>query len=290
VILCKDIYNRDCPKIQKVVYMDSRSGFREEPIPKSRKLIIENCEYALRRHRMIGLFEADVTDARIRIHNYKEQSGQSVSFTGWIAACVGKAVEEHKQVHALKIGKRFVIFDDVNIAILVETTIEGRAYPINYILSAANRKSVLEISHEIREAQTKREEDYTEAAENRSLKMLLSAPKFLRDLLFWRKVRKDPLFIHGKMGTVSVTSVGMFGTSGGWAIPLGLHAVSIALGGISQRPGFVEDRVERREYLSLTVTLDHDVVDGAPATRFVARLVELLEGSFGLTSLFDEMK
>ena len=34
----------------------------------------------------------------------------------------------------------------------------------------------------------------------------------------------------------------------------------------------------------MTVTMDHDVVDGAPATRFVARLVELLENSHGIPS------
>jgi len=262
--------------------MKTGEGYRKERIPNSRKLIVESCEYALRKHRMIGLFEADVTDARKRIHEYKELSGESLSFTGWIAACVGKAIEEHKQVHALKIGNHFVVFDDVNIAILVETVIEGRAYPINYILRAANHKSVIEINNEIREVQKKKEDDFTEANENRRIKLLLSAPKFLRDLLFWRKVRRDPSFIKENMGTVTITSVGMFGRSGGWAIPLGLHAVSIALGGIAQKPGFVGERVEKREYLSLTVVLDHDVVDGAPATRFVARLVELLEGSYGL--------
>jgi len=262
--------------------MKTGEGYRKERIPNSRKLIVESCEYALRKHRMIGLFEADVTDARKRIHEYKELSGESLSFTGWIAACVGKAIEEHKQVHALKIGNHFVVFDDVNIAILVETVIEGRAYPINYILREANHKSVIEINNEIREVQKKKEDDFTEANENRRIKLLLSAPKFLRDLLFWRKVRRDPSFIKENMGTVTITSVGMFGRSGGWAIPLGLHAVSIALGGIAQKPGFVGERVEKREYLSLTVVLDHDVVDGAPATRFVARLVELLEGSYGL--------
>ncbi|MGY5873797.1 MAG: 2-oxo acid dehydrogenase subunit E2 [Candidatus Thorarchaeota archaeon] len=58
----------------------------------------------------------------------------------------------------------------------------------------------------------------------------------------------------------------------------------MAVGGISEKPGFVGDNIEKREYLALTVTLDHDVVDGAPATRFVARLIELLEGSHGLPS------
>jgi pyruvate/2-oxoglutarate dehydrogenase complex dihydrolipoamide acyltransferase (E2) component len=47
-------------------------------------------------------------------------------------------------------------------------------------------------------------------------------------------------------------------------------------------PGYIGDKVEKREYLQLTVTLDHDVVDGASATRFVAKLVELLEEGYGL--------
>jgi len=258
------------------------SGYRKERVPKSRKLIIENCEYALRKHRMLGLFEADVTEARNKLHRYKDKTGESISFTGWIAACVGKSVGEHKQVHALMIGKDFVIFNDVNINILIETIIEGRLYPVNYILRSANEKTVMEIDREIREAQKKKEEDYTKAEENRGIKLLLSAPKFLRDLLFWRKVRKDPVFIKEKMGTVAVTSIGRFAKSGGWAVPLGLHALNIAVGGISVKPGFVGDSIEKREYLALTVTLDHDVVDGAPATRFVARLIELLEEGYGL--------
>ncbi|MFX1607289.1 MAG: 2-oxo acid dehydrogenase subunit E2 [Promethearchaeota archaeon] len=264
--------------------LNSSQGYSKESVPKSRKLIIESCDYALRKHRMLGLFEVDVTDARKKIRKHKDQTSESISFTGWIAACVGKSVGEHKQVHALMIGKHFVIFDDVNINILIETIIEDRPYPVNYILKSANRKTVMEINQEIRKAQKKREEDYTEAKGNRRIKLLLSAPKFMRDLLFWRKIRKDPTFIAENMGTVAVTSIGQFARSGGWAIPLGMHALSIAVGGISERPGYVSEKIEKREYLSLTVTLDHDVVDGAPATRFVARLVELLEKGYGLPS------
>lgn len=264
--------------------MDSNIGYQKKPVPKSRKLIIEMCDYALLKHRILGIFEADVTEARKLLHLYKEQTGNSISFTGWIAACLGKAVGEHKQVHALMIGKHFIIFDDVNINILIETLIEGQVYPINYILKSANDKSVVEISEEIRKAQKKKEEDYTEAKENRGIKLLLSAPKFLRDLLFWRKVSKNPFFIKDNLGTVALTSIGMHAKSGGWAIPLGLQAVSIAVGGISEKPGFVGDKVEKREYLAITVTLDHDVVDGAPATRFVARFLELLEDSYCIPS------
>ncbi len=262
--------------------MPSKPSYRKEHIPNSRKLIIESCEYALQRHRMLGLFEADVTDARLKIKEYEKRTGESISFTGWITACVALAASEHEEVYTLKIGKHFVTFDDVNVNILIETVLEGKAYPVNYIVKSANAKSVLDITREIRAAQKKKEDDYSEAKENRSIKLLLSAPKFLRDLLFWRKLRKNPTFIHENMGTIAVTSIGRFASSAGWAIPLGMHALNIAVGGISTKPGFVGDNVEKREYLSITVTLDHDVVDGAPATRFVSRLVELLEEGYGI--------
>ena len=44
----------------------------------------------------------------------------------------------------------------------------------------------------------------------------------------------------------------------------------------------IDGRIEPREILDLTVTYDHDVIDGAPAARFTQRLVELIEGGVGL--------
>ena len=48
------------------------------------------------------------------------------------------------------------------------------------------------------------------------------------------------------------------------------------------KPAVVEGRIEPRQILNLTAMFDHDVVDGAPATRFVKRLVELIESGYGL--------
>jgi pyruvate/2-oxoglutarate dehydrogenase complex dihydrolipoamide acyltransferase (E2) component len=49
-----------------------------------------------------------------------------------------------------------------------------------------------------------------------------------------------------------------------------------------RKPAVIEERVEPRDLLDLTVAFDHDVVDGAPAARFVKRLVELIESGYGL--------
>jgi hypothetical protein len=44
-------------------------------------------------------------------------------------------------------------------------------------------------------------------------------------------------------------------------------------------------QIALRDYLSLTITVDHDIVDGAPAARFTERLKDLIESGYGLDDL-----
>jgi len=44
----------------------------------------------------------------------------------------------------------------------------------------------------------------------------------------------------------------------------------------------VNGRIEIREYLCVTISFDHDVVDGAPAARFTRQFKELIERGYGL--------
>ncbi|MGD0978717.1 MAG: 2-oxo acid dehydrogenase subunit E2 [Candidatus Bathyarchaeia archaeon] len=55
-----------------------------------------------------------------------------------------------------------------------------------------------------------------------------------------------------------------------------------ARAGISKKPRVVDGRTEVREYLSLTVMFDEDVIYGAPAARFAARLADLVQDGYGL--------
>ena len=78
---------------------------------------------------------------------------------------------------------------------------------------------------------------------------------------------------HLATGTVQVTAVGMFADGGGFAIaPPTLASLLVVVGGVSRRPRAIGDRIEVRDVLDLTVTIDHNVVDGQPATRFAADL------------------
>lgn len=40
--------------------------------------------------------------------------------------------------------------------------------------------------------------------------------------------------------------------------------------------------IQVREYLKITVLMDHDVIDGAPAARFISRLNDLMKNAYGL--------
>lgn len=51
----------------------------------------------------------------------------------------------------------------------------------------------------------------------------------------------------------------------------------MTVGGLAQKPGVHEGQIAIREYLSLTLSFDHDIVDGAPAARFAKDFKELLE-------------
>jgi len=74
----------------------------------------------------------------------------------------------------------------------------------------------------------------------------------------------------------------MFGKGAGWGIPINDHAIDLTLGGIASKPGVADGRIVTREYLCITLSFDHALIDGAPATRFTERLKELIESGYGL--------
>ncbi len=107
-------------------------------------------------------------------------------------------------------------------------------------------------------------------------------PRPLRALL-WRTFERRPRMRKRIAGTVMVTAVGMYAKGAGWGIsPTSGYTLEIVLGGIVDRPIVVDGRLTDRQYLCMTVSVDHDVMDGAPFARFVQRLNELIESGYGL--------
>jgi pyruvate/2-oxoglutarate dehydrogenase complex dihydrolipoamide acyltransferase (E2) component len=54
------------------------------------------------------------------------------------------------------------------------------------------------------------------------------------------------------------------------------------VGGIATRPRYTDGVLVRRDILSLTLSFDHAMVDGAVAARFAERFRSLIETGHGL--------
>ncbi len=258
------------------------ASYTIEPFPAARQLIVEAGRLGARRPLIHGLLEIDVTHARMVLREHKARTGETLSFTAFIVACLAHAVEQDRRVQAYRNWRnQLIVFDEVDVVTLIETERGGVALP--HIIRAANHKSFREIHAEIRAVQTQ-----PARSEQRSSTLMRLAPHVpaLFRRMFYGLLLRSPQRLKQYSGTCLVTSVGMFGQGSGWGFGfLPMHTLGLTVGGIAQKPGVIEGRIEIREYLSLTITFDHDIVDGAPAARFAQCLKELLEIGYGLESI-----
>lgn len=229
-----------------------------------------------------GLLEVDVTLPRAILREHTSMTGKTLSFTAFLITCLARAVDEYKAVQAIRWGgKRLVLFDDVDVCARIERDVAGQKYVIPYIVRAANHKSFRQMHDEIRAAQ--RVEAHSLL---KRFQMFSLLPTALYTLFVWgftRIGRWHPRLWKDSMGTVGITSVGMFGTGAGWGIPASSPtALMLTVGGIGKKEVVVNGEPSSREYLSLTISVDHNLVDGAPAARFAQRLNELIEHGYGL--------
>ena len=83
-------------------------------------------------------------------------------------------------------------------------------------------------------------------------------------------------------GTTIVSNAGVFAAGVGWGVSPPSHTTSLLVGTIAKKPAIVGDAIEEREYLCVTIGVDHDIVDGAIAVRFAERFKELIEKGAGV--------
>jgi pyruvate/2-oxoglutarate dehydrogenase complex dihydrolipoamide acyltransferase (E2) component len=255
-------------------------------LPPARRAWLNMLDLSGPTHCMYGLLEVDVTVARQFIAEHKARTGETLSFTGFLAFCLARAVDEEKAVQAYRKGrKRLVMFDDVNVGLMIERKIGETRALMGHVIRGANHKTYLDIHQEIRSVQSEAVPPSRGMPSwFRSLMLLPWPLSRVFIALFGMATRRDPTISVSMTGTVGITAVGMFGKGhSGWGLtttPRG--GLGLVVGGTAWKPAVVEGRIEPREILNLTLEFDHDVIDGAPAARFTRRLVELIESGYGL--------
>jgi pyruvate/2-oxoglutarate dehydrogenase complex dihydrolipoamide acyltransferase (E2) component len=221
---------------------------------------------------MHGLLDVDVTDARRLLDRHEPP----LSVTAFVIAAVARAVAAHPEVHAYRDWRgRLVRHRHVDVQTLVEVTTGQGPFGLVHVVRDADVRGIADLSAELRGVKA----DMLSAPTGRALQRLAPIAGRIPGVfpamyaVMGRSVRA-----HQLAGTVQVTAVGMFAGGGGFAVaPPTLASLLVVVGGLSRRPWVVDEQIAVRDVLDLTVTIDHNVVDGAPATRFGADLRRRME-------------
>jgi pyruvate/2-oxoglutarate dehydrogenase complex dihydrolipoamide acyltransferase (E2) component len=252
--------------------------------PKSRLATIDICELSQQKHHVTGFIEIDVSEAREKIKKYKREKGR-ISFTAWLVKAVSLTVREHESVAAYPgRSRRILVFDDINVSIIVEKRVEGQRVPIPLVIEKADKLSIESITKQITDAQNEEMTKHDMVLQARSTRMerlYYSLPSFARRMA-WRFMMKRPSLLYSKMGNVAITSLGMMGSINGWFVPKSIHPICLGIGSVIKKPVVADNTVQIREMLNITVLVDHDVIDGAPIARFINDLTKNISGGIAL--------
>ena len=267
--------------------MPERQSY-EIPYPSSRQLTFDLGRIGLAKHHVRALLEVDVTEAR-RIIKQSRHAGKKISFTAWLIKVIADCVALHPPIAGINHAQsnQVLVFNEVDISIVVEKDVNGARVPLPYVIRKADQKTLSQIQGEIESAKSQTvqsEGDYVLGEEYNAtgMKLFVRLPQWLRLILMRLLVLNHPQRVKSMMGTVMITTAGMVGHTRGWIIPFGMHPLCLALGSLNEQAAVYRGEIQKREILHLTVLIDHDVIDGVPAARFVDDLVKKLQSGFGL--------
>ncbi len=253
--------------------------FKTIDIPPSRIATFDVFSLGIFKHHVAALLEFDVTDSRKKIRALR-RSGRKVSFNAWLIKAISETILQHPEASAFLQNKRkLILFNDINVSMLVEKQINDTKVPIPLVIEKTNEKSIEQITNEIKEAEKQAisNQDFRLNKPSKPVERLYyRLPGFLRRMI-WKYYLCHPKTAFRQMGNVVITSLGMMGKINGWFIHKSIHPVSFGIGAIIKKPVVVGSEIKIREVLNMTVLIDHDVMDGAPMARFIKDLARNIE-------------
>lgn len=246
-----------------------RAGAAERPFPRLRNFILDIMAEGRRKNTINLLFEADAGPLLRR-----RESGDAPSVTACIAHCFARTVGEDRTMQAYRRGSRhLVVFDDVDVCVMVEREWEGATLPVVTAVRAAQAKTAADIDRQLQAAKSAElGRDGPMRAEELAFFLL---PRALRRLI-WAFIRRDPYLFKNVVGTVGLTSMGMFARGAAVVLPITPMTLTLSIGGLERKPVLEDGRLVERDVIHLNLGADHDIIDGAPLMRFAERFKQNL--------------
>jgi pyruvate dehydrogenase E2 component (dihydrolipoamide acetyltransferase) len=217
------------------------------PMAGMRKIIADNMIASLRNAAQLSVFlEFDATEMQVLRNKirakYKNDDRVRVSSNHIIARAVCRALQDHPIMNSALTDEGILLHEHINLGIAM--AVPGGLVVPN--VKNAHRKGLLELSAEIRQLVV--------------------------------KGRQGGLTLDDiQGGTFTITNVSMFGVDGFTPI---LNPPEVGILGVSravEKPAVVDGQICIRTMMTLSLTFDHRIVDGAPANRFLRTLADYLE-------------
>jgi pyruvate dehydrogenase E2 component (dihydrolipoamide acetyltransferase) len=195
--------------------------------------------------------EVDMTaaiDLRKRlIDKIQAITGYRLSFTEIIVKCVAHTLKAHPMLNASLIGDQIEIHSDINIGIAVAIP-NGLIVPV---IKNADQKGLALLTEE-------------------SKKMVKSA--------------RENTLTSEKLsgGTFTISNLGMYEIDTFTPIINQPESAILGVGRIRDQVVSVNSSIEIRPQMTLSLSFDHRIIDGAPAAQFLTDLKEILENPYEL--------
>ena len=217
------------------------------PLEGIRKVIADNMHASLQNSAQLTTFtEVDVTEmVRFRDlvrEEYKMDDSVKISYNDIIVMATARALMRHRIMNSTLVGEEILVHDTVHLGIAVALS-EGLIVPK---LRNAEKKTLLQIAKEVRELA--------------------------------QKAREGALVVEEVTdGTFTISNVSMLGMDGFTPVLNPPETGILGVGRVIEKPAVFNGEITIRHMMTLSLTFDHRVVDGAPAMTFLKTLARYLE-------------
>ncbi|NML63989.1 2-oxo acid dehydrogenase subunit E2 [Hymenobacter sp. RP-2-7] len=195
--------------------------------------------------------EADVTEL-VNWRNqhkdvYKQRTGENLTFTPLFVHAVARAIQDYPAINVSVDGDYIIKKRDINIGVAVALPSGNLIVPVIHNADQLNLNGL-----------SKKVNDLANRARQNKLK---------------------PEDLEG--GTYTLSNVGSFGNVMGTPIIMQPQVAILAVGAIKKKPAVIEtpqgDLIGVRQFMFLSHSYDHRVVDGSLGGMFVRRVADYLE-------------
>ena len=216
------------------------------PIRGVRKTIAQRMRASLANTAQLTMdMEVDMDEAvKLRARLVDEWTSEDirVSYTDLIVLAAAKALLEHPGINSAFVDNAIVSYNSVNIGVAVALEV-GLVVPVIHDLSSKDLKTVARLSAELAQ-----------------------------------KARSGSLELEDVQGgTFTVTSLGMYGVDSFTPILNAPQTGILGVGRIYDALAWEGDTPKKCQRMRLSLTWDHQVLDGAPAAEFLANVRAILE-------------